>query len=263
MTRKTRSLYLAEPRPAWRRSGETPPRVLRRRAARGGRSLSEVELFAVRLREEEGISLLDTQRDALRKPWCRYLSPGRDGAFTRFLCWAETTCLDAALLDLVLAVPPAGQYANRLIWREYPSPSGKSDAGWPDEVWHPQGEFDEAALDRIRSRTIDPTRGEDSVVWARLTIAAWWSLAATFCPGATVVDILGDGQPVTDLPPASAGPIHGPASFGTLLPLTPQPQSETPCDVTAHVAVRDGRPRAEGRSVPGGSMPLRGLADLS
>lgn len=48
-----------------------------------------------------------------------------------------------------------------------------------------------------------------------------------------MVDILGDGQPVTDLAPASAGPVHGPASFGTLLPLTPQPQPEVPCDVTA------------------------------
>lgn len=146
----------------------------------------------------------------------------------------DTTCSDTAVLGLVLAVPPVGRFVNRLNWwSEWPTPTVKTDAGCPDELWHPPAELDEGALDRIRSRTINSDRADVTSAWAGVALEAWWSLAATFCPGATVVDILGDGQPVTDLPPASAGPVHGPASFGTLFPLTPQPQSEALCDVIA------------------------------
>jgi hypothetical protein len=196
--------------------------------------LTGPERYGVRLLGDGPDLLLEEQREALEEALLPYLSPDREGAFARFLCWAETTCLDTAGLGLVLAVPPVGRFVNRLDWRsEWPTPTVKTDAGWPDELWHPPGELDEGALDRIRSRTINPDRADVTSAWACVALEAWWSLAATFCRGATVVEILGDGQPVTDLAPASVDPVHGPASFGTLLPLTPQPQSETPCDATA------------------------------
>ena len=193
-----------------------------------------LELFAVRLLEhEEDVLLLDEQLDAVEGALLSFLASGRDEPLGKFLCWAEVTCLDTALLGLVIAVPPVGQYVNRLFWRtEWPSPFGKADAGSPDMLWHPPGELDEAAAGLVRARTADRDRADDSVTWAVVTLEAWWALAATFCPGATVVDLLGDGQPVTELPAGSPGPVHDATSLGALLPLPPQREGEPRCSVT-------------------------------
>lgn len=82
-----------------------------------------------------------------------------------------------------------------------PTPSVKNVAGCPHGFWLPPDHFGEEAEIVVRQR-VDAYLDVESVVdWARLQIHAWWTIAATFAPGAMVRSIDETGLPNVEAAP--------------------------------------------------------------
>jgi hypothetical protein len=131
-------------------------------------------------------------------------SVGADG-INRFLAYAESAALDVAGIGFVVGVT-SNSYTNKFRFNGMPTPSVKCDAGCPNGFWLPPARLDDRALMVIRERMTADLDAEDVVSWARVQLGAWWSIAASFAPGASVSEIDESGRPILSggmLPPAT------------------------------------------------------------
>lgn len=196
---------------------------------------------------EEGW-LTDVQQNVLEANLHRCVPPERAGNVGEFLHWAEMAALDVAALGLVLRVT-SGDFINQLIWREWATPTVKTDAGWPNSLWHPPSTVLPSVEDLLRERTVSEDRAQESVIWAEATLDRWWRLATLFVSGATLVGLDG-GFPVVEPSSSIAEPVPSTSALGELLPASLRQDWAERCSATyqAPYATAGPTPRVSGTS---------------
>lgn len=131
-----------------------------------------------------------------------WINPSRADELTRALRLAEDTCLNTALIGLVIGHESSG-FVNELYWGDF-GPSAKTNAGWPRGSWLPPPVISATAAEVLRTRTSNAADKNRTVEWAQWQLGNWWGMAAIFEAGA-VVEAIDDAGTVLTATPVSGG----------------------------------------------------------